>query len=169
MPASPSDLKRLKRLRRDVESFLIEEAWLLDEWRLDDWLSLFAKSARYVVPSTDLPHGDPKHDLVLIDDDFARLRARIERLQGGSAHRERPWSRTRRIITNVRIAGERAGILDVTAYFQVFRFRMGQEGAFVGRYLYELEPYGDSFRILFRRAELDMETLSVHGAISIIL
>lgn len=166
MPVSPADLQRLQR---DVEGFLIEEAWLLDEWRLDDWLSLFAETARYVVPSTDLPHGDPTHDLVLIDDDFHRLRARIERLKGRSAHRELPRSRTRRIISNVRIAGERAGILDVTAYFQVYRFRMGQEGAFIGRYLYELEPHGESFRILFRRAELDMETLTVHGAISIIL
>jgi len=166
MPASPDDLRRLQQ---DVEQFLIEEAWLLDEWLLDEWLALFAETARYVVPTTDLRHGNPKTDLVLIDDDFARLKARVKRLQGRSAHREQPWSRTRRIITNVRIAGESNGILHTTSYFQVYRFRMGQEGAFVGRYLYDLEPHAGSFRILSRRAELDMESLTVHGAISIIL
>lgn len=166
MPASRDELHRIQA---EVEHFLIEEAWLLDEWRLDEWLSLFSSTARYVVPSTDLREGDPSRDLVLIDDDFDRLKARIQRLQGRSGHREQPWSRTRRIITNVRIAGIRDNIVDVTAYFQVYRYRMGQEGAFVGRYLYELERYRDSFRIGLRRAELDMETLTVHGAISIIL
>lgn len=165
MPASRDNHHTLQL----IECFLVEEAWLLDEWRLDEWLSLFSEKSRYVVPSTDLPGGDPGRDLVLIDDDYARLKARVQRLKGRSGHREAPWSRTRRIITNVRIASESDGIIEATAYFQVHRFRMGQEGAFIGRYLYRLERYEGSFRILFRRAELDMETLTVHGAISIIL
>ena len=46
-------------LRLEVEEFLVEEAALLDEWRLDEWLALFTEDATYVVPSTDLPDGDP--------------------------------------------------------------------------------------------------------------
>ena len=62
-------------LRELVEDFLYMEAALLDEWRLDDWAALFTEDARYVVPTTDLPEGDPELDLVFIDDDIVRLRA----------------------------------------------------------------------------------------------
>ena len=81
-------------LREQVEDFLFREAEFLDDWRLDDWVSLFTEDARYVVPTTDLPDGDPQRDLVFIDDDITRLRARAVRLNSRHAHREYPWSRT---------------------------------------------------------------------------
>jgi len=40
---------------------------------------------------------------------------------------------------------------------------------YFGRYLYRLVPDGDSYKIRFRRAELDVETLDSHGTLSIIL
>src|SRR5881397_4108566 len=92
-------------LRLEVEEFLVEEAAILDEWRLDDWLALFTEDATYVVPSTDVPEGDPSHDLTLIDDDHLRLTWRVNRLKSRHAHREFPWSRTRRHVSNVRIVG----------------------------------------------------------------
>ena len=90
-------------LQYEVEQFLYKEAALLDEWRLDDWLALFTDDARYVVPATDLPDGDPQKDLVFIDDDRLRLQGRANRLKSRHAHREYPWSRTRRFITNIMI------------------------------------------------------------------
>ena len=57
-------------LRQLDEDFLFREAALLDDWRLDDWAHLFTEDARYVVPTTDLPEGDPQADLVFIDDDI---------------------------------------------------------------------------------------------------
>ncbi len=114
-------------LREQVEDFLYQEAALLDEWRLDEWLTLFTVDARYVVPTTDLPDGDPKKELVFIDDDMVRLRARVERLKSRHGHREYPWSRTRRFITNVRVKRlEGNGIL-VTSSFLVYRFRMEEQ------------------------------------------
>src|SRR5262249_42593794 len=98
-------------LEREVEDFLVREAALLDEWRLDDWLDLFTEDARYMVPATDMPTADPKETLAIINDDMARLRGRVERLKSRHAHREFPWSRTRRFVTNVRIKdinGERS-------------------------------------------------------------
>src|SRR5213080_5025859 len=68
-------------LEREVENFLVREAALLDEWRLDDWLALFTEDARYMVPATDLPTADPKETLAIINDDMARLRGRVERLK----------------------------------------------------------------------------------------
>ena len=54
---------------------------MLDEWRLDEWLGLFTDDGRYMVPSTDVPGGDPKETLGIINDDMARLRGRVERLK----------------------------------------------------------------------------------------
>ena len=68
-------------LRQLVEDFLFREATLLDEWRLDDWSELFTEDSRYVVPTTDLPEGDPERDLVFIDDDIFRLRARVKTVE----------------------------------------------------------------------------------------
>jgi p-cumate 2,3-dioxygenase beta subunit len=155
-------------LRLEAEQFLVEEAAILDDWRLDDWLALFTEDASYVVPSTDRPSGDPRTDLTLIDDDRLRLAGRVTRLKSRHAHREFPWSRTRRLITNVRVLDDRGDELDVTCSVLLYRFRYGHADTFVGRYLTTLARTGEGLRIRRRRAELDLERLSPNGALSMI-
>lgn len=155
-------------LREMVEDFLYQEAALLDAWRLDEWLALFTADGRYVVPTTDLPDGDPRNDLVFIDDDMVRLRARVERLKSRHGHREYPSSRTRRFITNVRIKMEDGGIA-VTSSFLVYRFRMGESSPYVGWYEHRLKQLDGELKIHRRKAVLDLEALREHGAVSIIL
>ena len=155
-------------LREQVEDFLFREAEFLDEWRLDDWVDLFTDDARYIVPTTDLPGGDPQRDLVFIDDDITRLRARAVRLNSRHAHREYPWSRTRRFVSNVRVAETNDGELSVTANVMVYRFRSGEGAPYVGSVHYILRRDGGELKIAHRRAVLDLEALSWHGAVSII-
>ncbi len=155
-------------LREMVEDFLYREAALLDEWRLDEWADLFTEDARYVVPTTDLPEGDPSSDLVFIDDDIIRLRARVTRLNSRHAHREYPWSRTRRFISNVRVEEISDSEVSVASNVLVYRFRSGEGAPYVGSVDYILRRDGDDFRIAYRRATLDLETLSWHGAVSVI-
>ena len=155
-------------LREQVEDFLFKEAALLDDWRLDDWVDLFTDDGRYVVPTTDLPDGDPRRDLVFIDDDINRLRARAVRLNSRHAHREYPWSRTRRFISNVRVEETGDGELSVSSNVLVYRFRAGEGAPYVGSVHYILRRDGGAFRIAYRRAVLDLEALSWHGAVSII-
>ena len=155
-------------LRELVEDFLFKEAELLDDWRLDDWVALFTEDARYVVPTTDLPEGDPQRDLVFIDDDITRLRARAVRLNSRHAHREYPWSRTRRFVSNVRVAETGNGELSVTANVMVYRFRSGEGAPYVGSVHYTLRRDNGELKIAYRRAVLDLEALSWHGAVSII-
>ena len=155
-------------LRELVEEFLYREAALLDDWSLDAWVGLFTEDARYVVPTTDLPEGDPGRDLVFIDDDITRLRARAARLTGRDAHRENPRSRTRRFVSNVRIAETGDGELSVSANVLVFRFRSGEAAPYVGVVDYILRRERDDFKIAYRRAVLDLESLAWHGAVSII-
>jgi p-cumate 2,3-dioxygenase subunit beta len=165
---STAELNQALPVRLEVEDFLFHEADLLDRWQLDDWAELFTEDAQYTVPATDLIKGDPRTDLVLLDDNIVRIRARVTRLNSRRAHREFPWSRTRRIISNVRILADRNDELDVAANFAVYRIRHGMN-VYVGQYLYTLVRHNGSFMIKKKRAEMDLETLDPHGTVSIIL
>ena len=160
--------RTVSTVREMVEDFLYQEAALLDQWRLDEWLALFTSDGRYLVPTTDLPDGDPKNDLVFIDDDMVRLRARVERLKSRHGHREYPSSRTRRFISNIRIKAEGADLI-VTSSFLVYRFRLGESSPYVGWYEHRLKQVDGELKIQRRKAVLDQEALSEHGAVSIIL
>jgi p-cumate 2,3-dioxygenase beta subunit len=165
---SGDELARLM-LHREVEAFIFEEAALLDAWRLDEWLALFTDDARYLVPATDTPEADPREVLSIIDDDMARLRGRVERLQSRHAHREFPWSRTRRLVTNIRITEVAGTDIHVTASFLVYRIRGGHVDPLIGRYAYTLRRIGNTLKIAHRKAVLDLEALRPHGTVSIIL
>jgi p-cumate 2,3-dioxygenase beta subunit len=156
-------------LEREVEDFIVQEAAILDEWRLDDWLTLFTEDARYMVPATDMPNADPKETLAIINDDMARLRGRVERLKSRHAHREFPWSRTRRFITNVRIREIINEEILVNASFLVYRIRGGQVDPLIGSYVYTLRRVDGALKIAARKAVLDLEALRPHGTLSIIL
>ncbi|MCS6924877.1 MAG: aromatic-ring-hydroxylating dioxygenase subunit beta [Candidatus Binatia bacterium] len=155
--------------REQVEDFLYHEAALLDEWRLEEWLTLLTEDANYFVPSTDVPDGDHRTSLFLIADDAVRLRSRVRQLLGKSAHAETPRSRTRRLISNVRIRGREGETIYVTANFVVYRMRAELVDTYVGRYEYTLVQHDGALKIKERRAILDLEVLRPHGKVSIIL
>jgi len=163
MPAS-------KVTRQEVEEFLYEEAALLDAWRLDDWLKLLTEDAVYNVPSNDRPNADPKDTLFIIADDIRRIRERVVRLKKPDAHAEYPPSRTRRMITNVRIVARNGSTLKVEANFSVHRFRRN-EGIrdFVGHYRYELRSDGGALKIARREAVIDSMELGSLASVSFIL
>jgi p-cumate 2,3-dioxygenase subunit beta len=155
--------------RHAIEDFLYEEAALLDEWRLDEWLELLTDDATYEVPSTDAPDGDPQRTLSLIADDKLRIRSRVAQLLGKSAWAENPPSRTRRMISNVRIRQVEGDSIDVTANFVVYRLRFEQMDTYVGRYEYTLVQRDGRLKIRARKAILDLEALRPHGKVSFIL
>ena len=156
--------------RQKVEDFLYEEAALLDAWRLDDWLKLLTEDAVYNVPSNDRPNADSKDTLFIIADDIRRIRARVTRLKDKSAHAEYPPSRTRRMISNVRIVERNGPALRVEASFIVHRFRRN-EGirAFVGHYRYQLRAEGGDLKIARREAIIDSMELGSLASVSFIL
>jgi p-cumate 2,3-dioxygenase beta subunit len=155
--------------RQTIEDFLYEEAALLDEWRLEEWLELLTEDATYEVPSTDTPDGDPKTTLSLIADDITRIRSRVKQLLGKSAWAENPPSRTRRLISNVRIRGVEGESILVTANFVVYRMRFEHTDTYVGRYEYTLVQRDGRLKIRTRKAILDLEALRPHGKVSIIV
>lgn len=169
MPSELGQSMAALLLQREVEAFLFQEAALLDDWRLDEWVELFTDDARYVVPATDAREGDLRETLSIINDDMARLRGRVERLKSRHAHREFPWSRTRRLITNVRITEATQEEIRVTASFLVYRIRSGHVDPLIGRYDYTLRRIDGGLKVAYRKATLDLEALHPHGTISIIL
>src|SRR5580658_1454530 len=155
--------------RQEVEDLLYREAALLDEWRLEEWLEILTDDAIYQVPSTDAPEGDSRNTLYIIADDALRIRSRVKQLLGKSAWAENPHSRTRRMITNVRVLGADGDTILVTANFAVHRMRYESVDTYVGRYDYRLAHFGNTLKIRERRAILDNEALRPHGKISFIL
>ena len=152
--------------RAEAEDFLYQEAALLDAWKLDEWLGLLTEDAVYRVPSNDRPDGDPRKALFTIADDIHRIRARVRRLQDPNAHAESPPSRTRRMISNVRLVAP----LRIESNFTIHRFRRGDDQrTYVGRYRHTLRMEGEKPRIASREAILDAMELASLGTVSFIL
>jgi len=165
-PAAPTAISRA-----EAEDLLFEEAELLDQWQLEQWLALYTDDATYQVPSTDLPQGaDPAKTLFYIADDRVRMKERIVRLMKKSAHSEYPRSRTRHLVSNVRVGAAEGEDVPVSAAFVTFRTKNGVTDTYMGRLLYRLRRAGDgSLRIAAKRCELDLDGLRPHGRVSIIL
>jgi 3-phenylpropionate/cinnamic acid dioxygenase small subunit len=122
-------------LYHSVQQFLYEEAHILDERRYRDWLNLLTDDVTYVMPSryTRLREGPDEQwqvdkeldDLPHFDEDLASLTIRVERLYTGMAWTEEPPSRTRHLVTNIRIKeGETPNEVQAFSYFLAFRSRL---------------------------------------------
>jgi len=143
--------------RAEVEDFLFNEADLLDQWRLPEWLTLFTDDAKYEVPCTDLPaDASSATSLFYIADDRARLGERVKRLMKRTAHAEFPHSKTSRIVGNVRIQSTKED-------------EIGTTDLYFGTNKYRLAIQGDGFRIREKRCLLAGDGLRPSGRISIVL
>jgi biphenyl 2,3-dioxygenase beta subunit len=125
----------------EVEEFLYREAALLDARRLDEWLSLLTEDIHYWMPirrTTTAREVAAEFtrpgDMAFFDDDKAMLTLRVQRLSVGRAWAEDPPSRTRRLVTNVRILDVEGDEITTTANFQLYRTRLdSEEDCWVGR------------------------------------
>ena len=156
--------------RAQVEDLLFHEAALLDEWKLEEWLTMLTPDATYYVPPNDHPDGDPKTTLFILADDIVRIRERIKRLMSPECHAEYPHSRTRRMIGNVRITGTNGDLVTVAANFICHRYRRYERiREYVGSYRHILKRDGDRLLIKERRVVIDAHELGSLGSVSFIL
>ena len=156
--------------RADVEDLLFLEAELLDDWKLEQWLALYTEDATYSVPSTDLPaDANPDKSLFYIADDRMRMQQRVVRLMKKTAHAEYPRSRTRHLVSNVRVGAMEGEQLNASAAFVTYRTKNGHTDTFIGSLRYRLQRQGEALRIREKRCLLDLDGLRPHGRISIIL
>lgn len=156
--------------RIEVEDFLFTEASLLDNWKLKEWLALYTPDAEYQVPSTDLPKdANPRNSLFYIADDFPRLEQRVIRLGKRTMWSEYPRSKTRHMVSNVRVLDANDDQSHVEAAFCVYRTKWGNTDLFVGRYDYLLRRTAEGLRIRRKRCVLDLDGLRPQGRVSILL
>jgi p-cumate 2,3-dioxygenase subunit beta len=150
-------------VQHEIQQFLYREAELLDAWQMEDWLTLYAENASYVIPSTS---SDPDYvgALPLISDDRARLAGRVKRLMSRQAHANNPHPRTRHTLSNIRVQ-EDQGKFQIRANFIIYSMRNRETNIFMGEYHYSLRrtDQEEGFLIEHKRAVLDMETLEPAG------
>ena len=108
---------------------LYDEAAALDERRFDDWVAYLEQDLSYTAPLR-LTRNGPNKDRDVVrtmkhfDENYASILMRTGRLSK-SAWAEDPPSRTRRFVTNVRVAeSETAGEYEVVSYLYVERSRL---------------------------------------------
>lgn len=157
--------------RVEVEDFLVLEAALLDQWKLEEWRALFLEECSYLVPNasgTD-PYEPVDASLYLIADDGHHLTERVKRLGKKTAHSEYPRSRTRRLVSNVRILERGAESLKTECGFLTFRTSQGVTDTYFGRHEHRLVLREGRLRIAEKRTILDTGALRPQGRLSIIV
>lgn len=148
-----------------LAALVVAEAALLDEWRLEEWIAMYAPVCAYWVP-TEWDQADPHATVSHIYDDRRLLETRVRRFRHAMFHAQKPPSRTTRLCANLR-AGP-APLSTLCAY-EVAEFRNGRHRRYVGRCRHDFEADGrGGFLIARKRFDL-VDCDAVQDGISIIL
>lgn len=99
-----------------IETLILREARLLDEHKLDQWLSLYLESATYWVPIDE--EADPLRESSIIFDNYLRLAMRVEQIMNQARVAQTPVSRMMRQISNIEI--EQQSDTEATVHFCLF-------------------------------------------------
>ena len=174
MPGSNGLLPVDHRLYAEIVQFLYHEAELLDARRFSEWLDLMAEDMTYRVPLRDDASrelGTSSTRLDWFDDDLDSLRLRVSRLATNHAYAEMPPSRTRHMITNIRVrATSTANEFDVVSSILVHRHRGDRTPAdvFCGERRDLLRNTDDGWRLARRVIMLDQGVIGT-GSLGIFL
>ncbi|MEU4169236.1 aromatic-ring-hydroxylating dioxygenase subunit beta [Streptomyces sp. NPDC026665] len=160
-PVRPASRATTPELQHRVEQFYYAEAELLDDHRYEEWITLFTEDSHYWIP-TRMTRTIRERDRelarrgqgALVADDYDRLRGRVRRVTSGIQWSEEPPSRTRRLLTNIRVDSLDSGELEVKTNFWVYRSRLERhQDWFVGERTDLLRPAGDGFAHPYRIAD----------------
>ncbi|GEL70885.1 3-phenylpropionate/cinnamic acid dioxygenase subunit beta [Myxococcus virescens] len=155
-------------LQHEIEQFYYMEAALLDERRFNEWLALLTKDLEYWMPVRSTRTRADMHlefskpgEAAYFDDDKQTMTARVKKLDTGFSWAEDPPSRTRHLVSNVRITGRSGeGELEVSSNFHVYRSRLANdEDSWFGRREDCLRKLDDSWQVSRRHIYLDQVSL----------
>jgi 3-phenylpropionate/cinnamic acid dioxygenase small subunit len=147
--------------------FYTEEAWMLDERRLREWLDLFTDDVLYFMPRRLNVHRNELDreltelgDLAIFEDDKAYLTMRVDRLETGMAWAEDPPSRTRHIVGNLVVDPVSDEVVKTKTAFIVYRsHHETDENIFAGYREDELRRTDDAWKIARRTIVLDSNVI----------
>ena len=161
------DLQQRMLLKFEVEEFLFMEADLLDSRRYDEWLECLADDIHYWMPirrtttAREVEREFTKPGgMAFFDDDKNVLALRVKRLAIGRAWAEDPPSRTRRLITNIRILGYDGDEVSVASNFKLYRTRLNsEEDNWIGRREDKLRRADGDFKLSQRHIYLEQTVI----------
>jgi biphenyl 2,3-dioxygenase beta subunit len=154
-------------LHYEVERFYYDEAALLDAHRYEEWIALFSDDAHYFMPirrtrmqrELDKEFTKPG-EMAFFDDTKTLLAGRITKLGSGRSWAEDPPSRTRHLITNVRILKDDGRTLEVESNFHLYRTRLNsEETSWIGSRRDVLRRVEGTFQIVDRKIFLEQTVL----------
>ncbi len=158
-------------LRGEVEELYYLEAELLDDRRFDEWVDLFTDDARYWVPARQTTTTGELADefakpgeIAYMDESKRTLQMRVDKLRTGISWAEVPPSRTRHIVSNVRVRQNGGGEIEARSNFICYRSRLETEqDLYVGERADVLRRVDGALRIAKRTVLLDETVLSARN------
>ena len=151
--------------RLEIEQLYTAYAHCLDDDRLEEWPEFFTEDCAYRVTSAEnYEAGLPLGLIYATSQDM--LRDRVSALREANIYEPQ---RYRHLISGIRIEGEDAGALEVTANFLVVRTM--QDGAMIlfaaGRYVDRIVHSSDGWKFARKIAVLDSRQIDTLLAIPI--
>lgn len=144
----------------EILQFLYHEAELLDERRFSEWLGLLEEDVNYRMP---LPLNkarsfDYSQETEIFAENIQSLRVRVDKLSTDFAWADSPPSRTRHMVTNLRVnATDRPDEAEAYTFFLVYRNRLSEPtpDLFSGERQDLLRKVNGSWRLARRTILLD--------------
>ncbi|MFT4021136.1 MAG: 3-phenylpropionate/cinnamic acid dioxygenase subunit beta [Acinetobacter sp.] len=96
-------------LYHDISQFMYAEAQLLDDWNFRGWLDILAEDILYTMKTTTNAQTRDRRKSIsppstwIFNDSKHVLERRVAKLETGMSWSEEPPSRTRHLITNIRV------------------------------------------------------------------
>ncbi len=120
-------MQALSELEREVSRFLYREAELLDSNNLDAWLELLTEDVSYEMPvrqTQEHSRAGSSSEMSHFSEDRRSLELRVKRFKTDFGWAENPPSRTRRLISNIRVeATSDQNEVKARSYFLLYRSR----------------------------------------------
>ncbi len=118
----------------EIQEFLFQEAEFLDNGHFSEWLELMTEDIHYRMPVRLNRGRSLRPDYIekteIFSENMASLQMRVKRLATDYAWAENPPSRTRHLVTNVRVrATDNREELEVRSYILVYRNRSNSSSA----------------------------------------
>jgi benzoate/toluate 1,2-dioxygenase beta subunit len=135
------------------EEFLVHEARLLDEGRLEEWLELFTDDATYWLP-LEKDQRDPLETSSLVYDDKTLLGLRVKQARHPRAHARLPLARTIHQVGNIKIDAQTGNEVLIHSNLVLVEFRSEKQRIWGALVEHRLRPQGDSYRIAHKRVDL---------------
>jgi len=170
--AETDEIMAASQVERECGRFLNQEAELLDNWEFSNWLELLDRDLQYRIPvriTRDKNSGKGfSNRAFFMDEDFSSMSMRVARLSSDYAWSENPRTRTRRMVSNIRVSVDGTGTLNVRSNVATFCYRGDAAVPLVLTYERHdvLKRDGENLKlqnrlVLFDTTVLGLESLSI--------